>query len=51
MSDRDEETPAARAAIDGVAVEPLRDELVEDVAGGGGTSMCSMMMCSQVDEN
>ena len=51
MSDRNEETPAAKAAIDDVEVEPLRDELLEDVAGGGGTSGCSLVMCSQMDEN
>ena len=50
MSDQNEKAPAPSTAIDDVEVE-MPDELLEGVAGGGGTSMCSMMMCSTMEDS
>lgn len=41
------------SSIDGVEIEPLSDEALEDVAGGeaaGSTQCCSCSNCSTMEE-
>lgn len=42
------------SSIDGVEIEPLSDEALEDVAGGegaGSSNCCSCSHCSSSDED